>query len=110
MEVRTLSAGLNKTHNKYEEAAEMQTIQITIACRKETGRERERGCNLFPTILIKTNVSKYFNNSVVKIKTHNKYECQHRHQKEKEKRKENKYICTRPPPPQKKKIIKRTKV
>lgn len=42
MEVRTLSAGLNKTHNKYEEAAEMQTIQITIACRKETGIERER--------------------------------------------------------------------
>ena len=42
MEARTASVGLNQTHNKWEEAATMRTVQITIACTKGK-REREVG-------------------------------------------------------------------
>ena len=41
MEARTVSVCLNQTHHKWEEAATMLTVQITITCTKR--REREDG-------------------------------------------------------------------
>ena len=41
MEARTVSVSLNQTYNKWEEAATMRTVQITIACTKGE-REREK--------------------------------------------------------------------
>ena len=42
MEARTVSVGLNQTHNKWDEIATMQTVQITNSVWK-TKQNKKRG-------------------------------------------------------------------
>ena len=43
MEARTVSVGLNQTHNKWDEIATMQTVQITNSVWKTKQTKKEWG-------------------------------------------------------------------